>query len=159
MRGGGSVEVSGFAFQDHSWGPRDWGAMKAHRWACVTFGEDLFASIFSFTSVRGTRDFGYVFDRGTFYGIVSCDFEARVGNDGLTPLGADIRVWCADDRGYRFTCPRIEVSSPSTHQEGFFVGDGFGVFECGGRLGTGILEVQELGAPLPHHRAWLGLDR
>jgi hypothetical protein len=156
---GTSTEVSGFAFQDHSWGARHWGGMKAHRWACATFGDDLFTSIFSFTSERGTSDFGYVFDRGTFHRIVRADFDARVDNQGILPRGADIRVWCDDDRGYRFTCPTIDVASPSCHTEGFWIGDGYGVFECGGRLGTGLLEVQELGAPLPHHRAWLGLDK
>jgi hypothetical protein len=32
------------------------------------------------------------------------------------------------------------------------------VFECGGRLGTGIFEVSELKAPTAAHRAQLGLD-
>jgi hypothetical protein len=31
------------------------------------------------------------------------------------------------------------------------------VFECGGRLGTGIFEVNELKGPAPWHRTLLGL--
>jgi hypothetical protein len=154
----GTVDVGGLAFQDHSWGPRDYGALKAHRWACVNFGEDLFASIFSFSSDQGTREFGYVYDGGAFHGIVAADFDARVANDGHSPRGCDVRVWTADDRGYRFICSDIEVTSPTTHDDGYFVSDGFGVFECGGRLGTGLLEVNERAAPSPEHRRWLNLE-
>jgi hypothetical protein len=31
------------------------------------------------------------------------------------------------------------------------------MFECGGRLGVGIVEVNERKAPSPQHREWLGL--
>jgi hypothetical protein len=151
------VAVSGFAFQDHSWGQRDYGALKAHRWACATFGDDLFASIFSFSTDAGRRDYGYVFDGGRFHGIRKATFDAVVDDDGHTPKRADIRVWTDSGRGYRLAST-VDVASVSTHDGGLFITDGYGVFECGGRLGTGILEVQELAGPSPGHRAVLGLD-
>jgi hypothetical protein len=151
------VPVAGFAFQDHSWGPRDYGSVKAHRWACMTFGEDLFGSIFSFTSDAGRRDFGYLFDDDVFHAVRRTRFDVRMADDGHTPLGCDATVWCTDGRGYRFSAS-VEVAGVSSHDGGFFITDGFGVFELGGRLGTGILETQELAGPSPAHRKWLALE-
>jgi len=155
---GKSTEVEGFAFQDHSWGPRQLGRLRAHRWVYVTFGDDLFGSIMSFTSDEGSKEFGFISDRGEFHAIEHADFNVVMANDGHSPLGCDVRVWVAGGRGYRFTCPQVDVSSPSTHLDGYFVTDGFGVFESGGRLGIGIVEVNERKAPSPEHRRWLGLD-
>ncbi|HYT39634.1 MAG TPA: hypothetical protein VEN99_09000, partial [Acidimicrobiia bacterium] len=39
---GSETEVSGWAYQDHSWGPRHWGMLLTHRWLWATFGPDLF---------------------------------------------------------------------------------------------------------------------
>src|SRR5207237_1010936 len=47
------TEVAGWAYQDHSWGPRHWGMLLSHRWVWATFGPDLFCSAFSFTTPRG----------------------------------------------------------------------------------------------------------
>lgn len=152
---GKPTRVEGFAFQDHSWGPRQYGALKAHRWVYVTFGVDLFGSIMSFTGDDDTREFGFVFDDGQFRRIERADFNVRVANDGHSPLGCDVRVWTEDGRGYRFTCAQVDVSSPSTHLDGYFVTDGFGVFETGGRLGIGIVEVNERKVPSATHRRWL----
>lgn len=154
---GEPTDVEGFAFQDHSWGPRHYGGLKAHRWVYVTFGDDLFGSIMSFTSDEGSKEFGFVFDSGEFHRIVRADFNARVANDGHSPLGCDLQVWTEKGRGYRFTCAQVDVSSPSTHLDGYFVTDGFGVFESGGRLGIGILEVNERKVPSTLHQQWLGL--
>jgi hypothetical protein len=88
---------------------------------------------------------------------VRAEFNVRMANDGHSPLGCDVRVWVDNGRGYRFVCPQVDVSSPSTHLDGYFVTDGFGVFECGGRLGVGIVEVNERKAPSPQHREWLSL--
>ena len=154
---GESTDVEGFAFQDHSWGARQLGRLKAHRWVYVTFGDDLFGSIMSFTSDESSKEFGFVFDGGDFQAIVRADFNVRVANDGHSPLGCDVLVWVASGRGYRFTCAQVDVSSPSTHLDGYFVTDGFGVFESGGRLGVGIVEINERKAPSPQHREWLGL--
>jgi hypothetical protein len=155
---GKSTDVEGFAFQDHSWGPRQLGELRAHRWVYVTFGDDLFGSIMSFTSDEGSKEFGFIFDRGEFQAIVRADFNVVMANDGHSPVGCDVKLWVASGRGYRFTCPRVDVSSPSTHLDGYFVTDGFGVFESGGRLGIGIIEVNERAAPSPEHRRWLNLD-
>ena len=153
---GTETPISGWAYQDHSWGPRHWGSALAHRWLWATFGPDLFCSVFTFTTPKGRLDFGYVYDGGEFRGATRADTGARVADDGHSPLECDARIWTADGRGYRIT-GRSEVSSVTSHDEGFFVTDAMTTFECGGRLGTGIFEVNELKAPAPWHRDVLGL--
>jgi hypothetical protein len=154
---GTDTPVAGWAYQDHSWGPRQWSMLLSHRWIWATFGPDLFCSAFSFTTPRGRMDFGYVFDAGEFRGVTRLETGARVADDGHSPTGCDARIWTADGRGYRIagTC---EVTSVTSHDDGIFFTDGLTVFESGGRLGTGIFEVSELKAPAPWHRALLGLD-
>jgi hypothetical protein len=155
--GAREVAVCGSGFQDHSWGERDYGAFKAHRWACAMFGEDLFACLYSVTVDRGRRDFGYVCERGAFHPVVRTAFNVRMDDDGHSPLGADVHVWTGDGRGYRMQAT-VDASSPSTQHGGYFVSDGLARWECGGRLGAGLLEVNELAAPLPAQRAALGLE-
>jgi hypothetical protein len=154
---GVETEIAGWAYQDHSWGPRHWGKVLSHRWLWATFGPDLFCSAFSFTTPKGRVDFGYVHDGGEFRNITRVDTGARVADDGHSPVGCDARLWTADGRGYHIT-GTCEVTSVTSHDEGFFVTDGMTVFECGGRLGTGIFEVNDLKAPAPWHRSVLGLD-
>jgi hypothetical protein len=148
--GGRETPVSGWAYQDHSWGPRHWNKLLSHRWLWATFGPDLFCSAFSFTTPKGRMDFGYVFEGGEFRGVVRMDTGARVADDGHSPVGCDARLWTADGRGYRITGD-CQVTSATSHDEGIFFTDGLSVFECGGRLGTGLFEVSELKAPAPWH--------
>lgn len=149
-------KVSGWAFQDHSWGPRDWSSLRSHRWICATFSENLFFSVSTFITAEGRRASGYVYDDG-FHGIVEVTFAVRVADDGHSPEGCDVRVWTVDGRGYHLTgsCGATAVNS---HDGGWFATDGLCVFEMGGRLGTGLLEVSELKALAPWHEAELGLS-
>jgi hypothetical protein len=153
---GADTDVAGWAYQDHSWGPRHWGLLLTHRWLWATFGPDLFCSAFTFTTPKGRLDFGYVYDDGEFRGITRLDTGARLADDGHSPAGCDARLWTADGRGYHIT-GECQVTSVSTHDEGVLLTDGMTVFECGGRLGTGIFEINELKAPTAAHRAALGL--
>jgi len=155
--GGRDTEVAGWAYSDHSWGPRHWGMLLSHRWVWATFGPDLFFSAFLFNTAKGRLDFGYVYDGGEFRGVTRLETGARVADDGHSPVGCDARLWTADGRGYHIT-GTCDVTSVTTHDEGVFLTDGMSTFECGGRLGTGLFEVSELKAPTAAHRAALGLD-
>jgi hypothetical protein len=147
--------VAGFAFQDHSWGPRNYGAVLTHRWLWATFSKDLFCSIFTMTTAAGRQDFGYVHDAGIFHRVTRMDTGARVADDGHSPTGCDARIQTEGGRSYRIT-GTVDVASVSSHHDIFFT-DGMSVFECGGRLGGGIFEVHELAGPAPWHRQALGL--
>jgi hypothetical protein len=154
---GVDTDVAGWAYSDHSWGPRRWAMLLSHRWLWATFGPDLFVSAFVFNTPKGRIDFGYVYDGGEFRGVTRIDTGARVADDGHSPAGCDARLWTADGRGYHIT-GACEVTSVTTHDEGVFFTDGMSTFECGGRLGTGIFEVSELKGPTAAHRTQLGLD-
>jgi hypothetical protein len=154
---GRETEVAGWAFQDHSWGPRHWRMLLSHRWIWATFGPDLFCSAFSFTTPQGRRDFGYVFEAGEFRGVTRMDTGARVADDGHSPVGCDARLWTTDGRGYHISGV-CQVTSVTSHDDGVFFTDGMSIFEYGGRLGTGLFEVSELKAPAPWHRELLGVD-
>ncbi|MGH9038554.1 MAG: DUF7064 domain-containing protein [Acidimicrobiia bacterium] len=149
------VTVAGFAFQDHSWGPRNYSAILTHRWLWATFSDDLFCSIFTMTTAAGRQDFGYVHDAGHFHRVTRMDTGARVADDGHSPTGCDARIQTVSGRGYRIT-GTVDVASVTSHDDFFFT-DGLSVFECGGRLGSGIFEVHELAGPAPWHRQALGL--
>lgn len=119
------------------------------------FSEDLFCSIFTMTTAAGRQDFGYVHDAGHFHRVTRMDTGARVADDGHSPTGCDARIQTEGGRGYRIT-GTVDVASASSHDDIFFT-DGFSVFECGGRLGSGIFEVHELAGPAPWHRQARGL--
>lgn len=80
-----------------------------------------------------------------------------MADDGRSPVGCDARIWTADGRGYHLA-GRCQVTSVTSHDDNVFFTDGLTVYECGGRLGTGIFEVSELKGPAAWHRAILGLD-
>ncbi|GAA4681345.1 DUF7065 domain-containing protein [Gordonia humi] len=151
---GRRTEFSTWAFQDHSWGPRDWTSLKSHRWICATFGEDLFMSVSGFVTAAGIRVSGYVFD-GEFRAVEHVSFGASVADDGYSPLGCDAQIWTICGRGYHVV-GRCEVTDLNSHDNGWFAADGLTVFETGGRLGTGMFEVAECKTLTPAMLAALG---
>lgn len=154
--GAHQVDVSGWAFQDHSWGPRDWSSLRSHRWICATFSEDLFFSVSTFVTAEGRRAGGYVYDDGAFHGVADVSFGTKISDDGHSPEGCDVQIWTTDGRGYRVE-GRCGATAVNSHDGGWFATDGMTVFEMGGRLGTGLLEVSELKALAPWHERELGL--
>ncbi|MET0984565.1 MAG: hypothetical protein ABW034_04070 [Steroidobacteraceae bacterium] len=149
----GAVRVSGFAWQDHSWGPRRWADVLSHRWLVGEFGPDLFVS-----AIRVIREstpeglgYGFVYDNGKLHRVEQVTYGSRMSDDGHTPVGCDVRIWTEGGHGYRVQAD-VHLASPSSHLEGFWFTDGLAALECGGRLGSGIFEVQELNRPAPWHR-------
>ncbi|EHI13541.1 DUF7065 domain-containing protein [Mycolicibacterium thermoresistibile] len=141
-QGGQTLEVSGWAFQDHSWGIRDWNTVGAHRWICATFSENFYCAAGTFATNAGVRAFGYVFD-GEFKEVTRMSFGGRVGDDGFSVEGCDARIWTKPGDAYHITGDCVS-SQLSNHHDGWFTSNGFAMFECGGRLGTGVLELAEL---------------
>lgn len=155
--GTGPRAVDCFALQDHSWGPRDLSTLLASRGIQAFFGDDLFASFHALTTPKGSRAVGWIFEGGAFRPVVRTDFRVHVADDGHSPLGCDTRLWTGDGRGYRLS-GAVSVSSVTFHPPAHFPTTGLATFELGGRLGAGLLEVNELSGPAPWHRAALGLD-
>lgn len=141
------VEVSAWAFQDHSWGPRDWRSLLSHRWLFATFSEDLFFSVGTFITEQGQRTSGYVFDGG-FKQVSRVSFGARIADDGVSPQGCDVRLWTTDGSGYHLT-GQCSSTAVSTHDGGWFTSNGLTSFELGGRMGAGLVEFAELKSLTP----------
>ena len=154
--GGEQVAVSGFAWQDHSWGPRRWADTQSHRWIVAEFGPELFLSAIQVIPEQSPVGIpiGYVYDRGSLHKVAQVSFGARVADDGHSPLGCDARIWTDTGHGYHIIGD-VHTSSPSSHDEGMWFTDGLAIFECGGRLGSGIFEIQELRGPAKWHKELL----
>ena len=153
----GPVKIDGFAWQDHSWGPRRWADVLSHRWIMASFGPDFFVTALQVVreSTAGGVPIGFIYDHGTLHRVERGRFGSRIADDGHSPLGCDAHLWVDAGHGYHIT-GNVHTASPSSHNEGFWFTDGLAVFECGGRLGAGIFEVQEMKSPAPWHKELRG---
>src|SRR5581483_8375827 len=145
---GKTVTVEGWALQDHSWGIRDYRQIHTYRWLWAIFGEDLAFYVVVLTTDAGMGAMGYVYDNGRFDPVRRATCRTIMADAGHTPLGADVRVGADSGRKWRLEAA-VDVASPSTHDDHWLFSDGFATFECGGRLGSGLLEVRELTADVP----------
>lgn len=153
---GRTIDINASAWHDHSWGAREFSTNPSHRWLFAVFGEDLAISVFSFVTGQRRAQFGWVFDNGTVYPVRRAAFHAVVNDDGMTPEGCTADIFTQGNRGYRVkgTCEASALMGGI----GWFGVDGATLFECGGRLGQGYLEVAELKTMTAEMRAELGLD-
>jgi hypothetical protein len=155
VHAGRTIEVHGAtAYQDHSWGRRDWGALATHRWIWATFGEELTISVIGGFAPTGKRTvWGYVHDGEEYRTVADVSFNFLIRDDGFTTESCDATVSTADGAVYR-VCGQGDTGSP-VGVEGWVMTDTFGTFECDGRRGVGIMECSNL-ARIP---AWLGDGR
>jgi hypothetical protein len=157
---GSPVPVSAMAWQDHSWGPRTMAHLLAHRWILAAFGPDLFMSVLQIITAAGPDPvlMGFVYDAGEIHELERVDgYNARIDDDGNAPLRCDAGIWTKAGHGYNVV-GTVRGSSVSSQLDNFWCHDGLATFECGGRLGAGIFETQELRAPAPWDREALGLN-
>ena len=157
---GEPLPVSGFGWQDHSWGPRDMGHLLSHRWLLGIFGPDLFMSVMSIVTNRGPEPvlMGFVYDNGVIQAPTTLTFGARISDDGCSPEACDVRLTTDASRDYRIVGD-VQVTMPQAQRGGggFWCVDGLSTFDCDGRTGGGIFEISELRGPAPWHYADLGL--
>jgi hypothetical protein len=149
---GQKISVRAFAFQDRSWGLRDWAKFLTYRavWAC--FGQDLFLFVLHFTDPNGSRDWGYVHRNGRITHISAVDTKVEMNSDGATPSAVRVTAWTAEGEGIQIdgNCVGGEIQ---THRDGFMMGNASCVFKMGGRIGTGYVEVSELKRLTPRLQA------
>lgn len=155
---GETTRVDGVAFQDHSWGPRRWADALSHRWMFASFGTSLCISATVSVTERGVQavPWGYVYDNGEAHELDTVSFGAQMADDGHSPTGCDMELWTKSGIGYRLT-GKVHTAVPTSHEEGFWMTDGLCVFECGGRLGAGFFETNELPRVPPFLHGQLGL--
>lgn len=138
---GETVALSGGAWHDHSWGPRQFYPHRAGRWVFAVFGDDLAISVFTYMTPQGPKQFGWVFDDGVVRTVTRADFAAVVADDGLSPVSCEVRLWVEGFRGYHLQ-GHVDTSILTGDDE-WYSKDGLAAFTCGGRLGAGIIEVNE----------------
>jgi hypothetical protein len=150
--GGGA---SGYAFMDHSWGPRDWGSISSTaRWGHFIFDENLFAVVYSVGQDVKRFDYGYIFNNGRHEQINSVWTRVGIAHDGHTAETAEIRFWTAQGSGYRIV-GTTDVSSVNTQDGGHFWTPSYGTYELGSRLCGGLLEIGERRRPSAEQLEWL----
>jgi hypothetical protein len=149
------LDLTGVAFQDHSWGPRELGRNPAGQFFFTVFGEDLMAVVYSRLTLEGLDQDGWVRRDGRVARVARATIEADIGTDGLLPRRCRCDVWTDDGQGLRLS--GAAQTGAVEGGIGLLAGDGLMVFECGGRLGGGMLEVKPLRFPLPAHRRLLNI--
>jgi hypothetical protein len=149
------LSLTGVAFQDHSWGTRLLGRNPGGQFIFAVFGRDLMTVVYSRITVDGLDQDGWLSRGGDVRRVRRADIRADVGIDGLVGRRCTCDVWTDQGSGMR-----INGTLQAGAVEGgigLLAGDGLMVFESGGRLGGGLLELKPLRFPLPAHRALLNL--
>jgi hypothetical protein len=158
---GETTQVRAFAFQDRSWGPRNWATKITYRWAWGCFGDDLLFSLFNITDPEilpdGHLEKGYIIERGRQFRVVKVDVTVEMSADGVNPSGAALVAWTDGGARYRFR-GQCDGASAHTHRDGFMMSDACTNWTFGDRLGSGFIEVNELKMPTMAMRRELGLD-
>lgn len=95
VRQGRRVDIQGFGYRDHSWGPRDWDhGMPNHRWFTGTLdGQISFCAITAQSPATGgiTR-VGFIHRDGRIVHALDVDVVAHLEPDGLTHRGGEITL-------------------------------------------------------------------
>ena len=131
------------SYRDHSWGPRNWKAMRVHRWTCGQIGEDFsfaFGNILSESPAISRR--GYIREGAIVHYTNDVEILPLMEADGLTYRSAVINVGLNDGR--RFKIDLVPYGKGALNQKrSNFLCDNFCEVRLDGRTGTGFLEVSE----------------
>lgn len=145
------IRINGTGWQDHSWGPRRLASNPAGRWVFAVFGSDLAFSLYVLATAGETLVFGYVLDKGVVDQIDVAQTNFTIADDGISARGCDAEIWTRSGRAWRVTGKAVghaPVGGPGWTGDGVhWWMDALTRFECGGRIGGGILEVSTLKTP------------
>jgi hypothetical protein len=155
---GRRVEFNGDGFMDHSWGVRRQ-HLPGSRWLVAVFDPTFFVMAIPILTDQGRHMVGYVMDQGVL-GALSSDFDINMSfrDDWITPAGCDASLFDHNGRGYRLTARTAGQSSIQPFGHGKLVVHAPAIYECGGRIGRGVLESSSPRTMMPSEIAALGLD-
>ena len=86
--GGRAMEIDALGFRDHSWGVRDWSAIRAHRSCIGTLGPELsWSTLVMSTPELGVTGRGLVLRKGELTMAASVDTVIHLEADGFTHRG------------------------------------------------------------------------
>jgi hypothetical protein len=149
--GSESFPFDGHGWRDHSWGPRYWQNLFAHRLFTANFGDELGLTLHKIEDADGTvRRLGTLFSgAGTGYeDVLDLDVAVRWSREQV-PVGADLRFRTGRRRGA--VAVRVLTMAPLRNKRQ--VGDAvvesriheaFAEYEMGGRIGYGMFELVDL---------------
>jgi hypothetical protein len=149
------LQIQASCWSDHSWGPRDFSTNIAHRWLWASFGSDFSICAFGFMTTSGYFPFGWVWDAGAVHLIIGAEFHAVVADDGITPEGCDAAIRVGSNRMYRVHGRVLDAALMGG--VGWHAMNGLTRYECNGRVGEGLLEINELKILTPAMKAELGI--
>ena len=105
---GKRYEVDGVGYRDHSWGNREWGTLKSHRWVCGILGPDYSFNAFTFHTKNGQlATMGYVICKDTMIFAREVDVVTFVEIDGFSHRGGWVRMVLGNGEAVEYNCTPI----------------------------------------------------
>lgn len=155
---GRDVEINADGFADHSWGVRR-SHLPGSRWLVAVFDPTFFVMAIPILTDQGRHMVGYVMDQGIL-GALSSDYDINMGfrDDWITPAGCEASLWDHNGRGYLLRAATVGPSSIQPFGHGKLVTHAPARYECGGRIGRGVLESSSPRRMTPSEIAALDLD-
>jgi len=108
--------IDAWIVRDHSWGPRDWHLILAHRWVFANFGPGLVIPYIDLVFDGGRRiQRGMVIRDGKPHPIVDGDIVLFMESDAFTYRGASVRVRAADGFVCEFDARAVDSIATESH--------------------------------------------
>lgn len=140
---GRTYDIAGYAHRDHSWGPRDWGKARVHRWMNGVFDDGL--SFCLLTVNMGAPQlgrFGYVVRDGIIHHSTDIEIVVHMEADGATHRGGWGRIVLADGEVLTFIAEPL-CKGFYGHKRGAALFESPCRMRHGDRVGVGDLEINE----------------
>ena len=142
-----TIPIHAGCWSDHSWGGRDFGSIVSHRWLWASFGADLSMSVFIFVTDGQLHYQGWVVDGDHIHRVTHAELHSIVNDDGISPEGCDAVIRTENLKSYRVKGRCLDTALLGGHN--YCVKNGLTEFECGGRVGAGILEFNDMNLSQP----------
>jgi hypothetical protein len=155
---GRTVPVQADGFMDHSWGVRRQ-HLPGSRWMVAIFDPTFFVMAIPILTDQGKHMVGYVMDQGVL-GALTSDYDINMTfrDDWISPQACDATLFDHNGRGYHITGHTVGPSSIQPFGHGKLVTHAPARYECGGRIGRGVLESSSPRSMMPSEIAALNLD-
>lgn len=137
---GETVALDGSAWRDHSWGKRDWSAVRAHRFFPALFGPDFGFFGLTFVGADGSKFKTASIIRGDTVQMTS-DFDilAYMQSDAVTNAGGEVRLNLdGETLSLRY---RPETSCGVSKIANFVIASTMCTVTMGERVGVGAAET------------------
>jgi hypothetical protein len=157
--GGRSHAFEGVGFLDHSWGARDGGSILAHRWIMAVLDGANHINVFPTWGPKGRMMLGYMLLDGTFSYVADVRSELHVADDPLCLDGVHAVITDRLGRTVEIHGRGAGEYSVQPYGQGYFCAHKPMIYECRGRVWTGMVEFSSMRFIPPWHRERLGISK